>query len=243
MYWKLGCIFWLFACLSQSGYAQGIYKGIVADSATLQPLPDVNIRIKDRNVGVVSDAKGYFSIQAKESDTVIISMVGYVTKVYPVRELRESMIVYLTEQFTMLRPVVIDADILIPGQMKIPKQSAWRNPTYGPGTQTTPGAPVIQSFGPGYVFSGAFSRFSKEEKEKRKLVRVQKANERAKGYVAIVNSPEVKGELMKDYKLNEDAYYKLLADFNEKNKDIIYELGDDELISLIFIFFGENFKK
>src|SRR5688572_10055830 len=100
MYWKLVCIFLLLGCLSVSGFAQGIYKGMVADSASLQPMPDVNIRIKGRNVGIASDIKGYFSIQAKESDTLITSMVGYFTKVYPVRKLRESMIIYLTEQFT-----------------------------------------------------------------------------------------------------------------------------------------------
>jgi hypothetical protein len=242
--WKLACIFCSLLLLrSHQGIAQSVYHGIVADSTTLLPLADVNIMIKGRNYGVVSDVKGYFSIQARDSDTLLLSLVGYYSKAYAVRKFRETMIVYLAEHHTILQPIVINAKVFIPGLLKIPKAIPWRNPTQDDKVLQTPGLPTVQTFGPGYVFSGVLSRFTREEKEKRKLVRVKKANENAKGYVEIVNSAEVKERLIKDYDLTEEAYYRLLATFNEKNKDIIYELNADELISLIFIFYAENARK
>lgn len=48
---------------------------------------------------------------------------------------------------------------------------------------------------------------------------------------------------MQEYNLTEEMYYRLLAVFNEKNKEIIYELDANDLTSLLFIFFKENAHK
>lgn len=223
--------------------AQVTLTGMVADSTTMQPLLDVNITIKSSGKGTVSGARGYFSIEAGETDTLVFSRVGYYTRVRPVKWVKEVVIIFMTEEHKTLKPVVIESEVLIPWLKKLPPESPWKNPTLNKGFTETPGFQGIQTFGPGYVMKGPISRFSKYEKERKKLKEVQQQNYKARDYVDIVNDPEVKDRIIKDYNLTEEEYYRLLAIFNEKNKDIIYELQSNDLISLLFIFYGENAKK
>jgi hypothetical protein len=226
-----------------TAFSQTILNAMVADSATLRALPNVNIRIKNSLRGTIANDKGYFLIETNDTDTLTFSMVGYYTKSFPAKEVRERMVIYLTEESKMLAPITIDGSILIPGLKKIKAESAWKNPTQDQRILETPGFQGIQTFGPGYVVRGFISRYSKGEKEKTKLQKVQEENRKARGYVETVNDPEVKGKLMKEYALTEDEYYRHLAVFNEKNKDFIYELEANELTSLLFIFFEENARK
>jgi TonB-linked SusC/RagA family outer membrane protein len=48
------------------------------------PLPGVNIIVKGSTTGTTSDADGSFSISAAESDVLIVSFIGYITKEIPV---------------------------------------------------------------------------------------------------------------------------------------------------------------
>jgi hypothetical protein len=50
----------------------------------------------------------------------------------------------------------------------------------------------------------------------------------------------VKGKIMEEHDLTEDEYYRLLAKFNEKNKDIIYALDGTDVIALLLIFYAGN---
>lgn len=224
-----------------AGYSQVWVQGMVADSATLAPLPNVSVHVLHRNQGTISDERGYFKIQVANSDSLMFSMMGYYGKKYPVKKIQDMVIIYLTQEYKMLKPVIIDANILIPGLDKMKVKSSWHNPTQD--FAKVPGFQGIETFGPGFVAGGVFSRHSAFEKERVKLKQVKKENAKAKGYVAIVNSPEVKDKLMQDYALSEEKYYELLAAFNALHKDIIYELEDNELTSLIFTFYSQNANK
>ncbi|MDF3078087.1 MAG: hypothetical protein K0S09_1976 [Sphingobacteriaceae bacterium] len=72
--------------------AQDIYKGILKDSKTRQPLSYVNVGVVGKNVGTVSDANGGFSLRIPsdfDNDTLRISMVGFQPKVYRVSEFKK----------------------------------------------------------------------------------------------------------------------------------------------------------
>jgi hypothetical protein len=131
----------------------------------------------------MANVKGYFLLETKDTDTLTFSMVGYYTKSFPAKEVRERMVIYLTEESKMLAPITIDGSILIPGLKKIKAESAWKNPTQDQRVLETPGFQGIQTFGPGYVVRGFISRYSKGEKEKTKLQKVQEENRKARGYV------------------------------------------------------------
>lgn len=59
-------------------FSQTIFKGTVADE--FGPLDGANIMIKNSRVGVVANADGFFEIQAKKEDTLLVSYLGYNTK-------------------------------------------------------------------------------------------------------------------------------------------------------------------
>jgi hypothetical protein len=181
-------------------------------------------------------------IQTNENDTLVFSRIGYLTKAYPARRLKETLIVYLTEESILLNPVIITGNMIIPGLPQIAKQSSWQNTTTRLGTPI-PGFQGIETFGPGYVSRGFISKYSKEAQEKKKLKTVKVENEKGKTYVQIINDPEVKEKLMKTHDLSEDEFYHVLEQFNEKNKDIMYDMEPADLIVFLELFFKEHAKK
>jgi hypothetical protein len=227
---------------SLTSYAQLYITATVADSATLGSLPNVNVWLQSKNMGTVSDDKGHFALQAAEGDTLIFSMVGYHTRFYSVKKIRETGIVYLKQEQKILMPITIHSSILIPGVVAMPKESPWKNATYSKHLTETPGFHGYQTFGPGYILKGPISRFSKYEKERKKLSKVRAENIKGKNYVSIVTSSEVKDNIMKDFSISEEEYYSSLAIFNEKNQDIIYKLEAEDLILLLISFFAEKTK-
>jgi hypothetical protein len=217
---------------------------MVADSATMRPLADVNIQIKNKHYGTISNRRGYFLIEANDEDSIMFSSVGFHAVTFRAKELKGIVVVYLRQEHRMLEPIEINSALPVPWMPKIPPFNPLQNTTVvmDP-SKEAPGFRGIQTFGPGYILRGPISRFSKYEKDRKKLRRIQQANLKAKGYVEIVNSPEVKEKIMKDYNLTEEAYFEHLAIFNEKNKDIIYELEEEELNSLLILFYEENANK
>lgn len=65
--------------ITMSAQAQVNVKGSVVDDATGEPLPGVNIRVKDKVVGTITVADGTFSLSVNSSAplTLIFSYVGY----------------------------------------------------------------------------------------------------------------------------------------------------------------------
>lgn len=233
----------LVAGITGISYGQIPLTGMVADSTTMLSLQNVNISVQGKMSLTVSDLRGYFSIDVSEADTLVFSIVGYNTKVLPVEEVQKAVVIFLSEENKVLPSIMIEDRKIIPWLPKLPAESPWKNSTNDISATEIPGFRGIQTFGPGYVFSGPISRFSKYEKERKKLKKIQEENYHARNYVEIVNAPEVKGKIMKDYDFTEEDYYRLLAVFNEKNKDIIYRLEANELIALLLIFYAENADK
>ena len=81
---KLRCSILLFISamlLSVSAYAQTIrVSGKITGADNAQPLPGVNIKIKDSQAGTVSGADGSYSINAKPGDVLIFSFLSYTTQ-------------------------------------------------------------------------------------------------------------------------------------------------------------------
>ncbi|MFB6257487.1 MAG: carboxypeptidase-like regulatory domain-containing protein [Flavobacteriales bacterium] len=83
-------VFPLFLCLSipSKGKAQQKegsgkdsnlvqFSGVVVRNDSLTPIPFTNIVIAREQRGTMADAQGYFSLVAKENDTIYFSAVGY----------------------------------------------------------------------------------------------------------------------------------------------------------------------
>jgi hypothetical protein len=222
-------------------WGQITLRAMVADSASLKPIGFVAVRLLNSYQGTIANDQGYFAITVSEKDTLTFSIVGYQARKVSVREIQTASVVYLAQSVSLLQTVeftgTIDISSMLP---KLDQESVYRNATQNSRTFETPGFQGLQTFGPGYVSKFGDINPSKEEK---KLERIKKENAHAKGYVALVNDPEVKDKLMKDYSLTEEQYFNHLAKFNERNKDFIYQLEDTEVVRLIFLYFLENVKK
>lgn len=214
-------ILFLVSCCS---FAQGqqIMRGIVSDSATFKSLPYVSITLKGKNKGTTSDLQGNFSIIATQLDTLIFTLVGYKTVELSLLGWEPSLVL-MAEKVTILESITIE-------------EKALENPYEGMFDEQNELLRKQNKKLPFY--------YDKHKKDKIKLQRLRNENERVKTYVdVVINSPEVKADLMKKYKLSEEQYYKILAKFNEKNYNVMYYLTAGELISLINNFYAKSLGK
>lgn len=233
---KFVCIVSFLLLSTLVSYGQKPITGIVLDSTTLAPIPNVTIKVKRNTTGTISDEFGYFTVKVTLFDTLVVSSIGYTTTEIAVKKFDEHLVIRLPESSHLLKGITVYDRIILRGVTNLPKQSKWVNPTNRPEYGT------IQTFGPGYTIRGPFSRFSKSEKEKRKLKASPVDNAKARTYIEIVNSPEVKDSLMAKYSLDEGAYYEILAKYNKSNPRSM-SLDFKSLMFSIFHFFEADRKK
>jgi len=88
-----------------------LLTGIVATGDNLNPLPNTNILVVNRNVGTASDEKGYFSFMAQFNDTIVFSAIGFKDGVYIVpdslNENHYSIVQIMTNDTVYLQETII----------------------------------------------------------------------------------------------------------------------------------------
>ncbi|MEQ8472887.1 MAG: TonB-dependent receptor [Marinoscillum sp.] len=73
-----------FVFLASSAFAQTKVSGKVTGSDTNDGLPGVTIQVKGKNIGVISDIDGQYSITAEDDDLLVFSFIGYKSQEVPV---------------------------------------------------------------------------------------------------------------------------------------------------------------
>ncbi|HEX8060385.1 MAG TPA: carboxypeptidase-like regulatory domain-containing protein [Cyclobacteriaceae bacterium] len=193
-------------------------KGIVIDSAKLRPIPFVNVVVKKANRGTATDQKGNFIINARSTDTIRFSFVGYKTLELPAKDWEPSVIM-MAEVVTVLKTLTVHGEAV--------------NPYEGMFDEEIRKLEDSKKSPPFY--------FSKNKKEKILVARAKNEQVRVKHYVdLLVKDESVKKYLMKQHRLTETRYYDLLARFNQKNYAIMYYLTDSELLTLLYRFYDVN---
>lgn len=209
--------------------------GTTLDSLTRLPVPFVTVWNQSSKHVTSSQQDGTFTIPCSTGDTIIFSMVGYKMKKRIVIT-TAPLVILLSEKIQMLRPVTIYGSFKPQGSEKwdnaIVMPKAFRNPA-GPGSGY-----AVETFGPGYVFQGVFSRFSKGEKEKRKLKKEKNEHVATKIYRNTITSPEVKEYFQKTFSLSEIDYSKKIERFNAQYPEAAYSTSKDEIVKMLVIFFA-----
>ena len=82
-----------------------IIQGIIKDQQTLEAVPSVHVVTAQR--GTFSDDKGFFSIRATTTDTVIFSHVNYQSHYLAASAVRDTLILFLPPRDHILREVVV----------------------------------------------------------------------------------------------------------------------------------------
>lgn len=91
----------------ETGYAQkNSISGQVTDAASSSPLPSVTIGVKGSASGTFSDANGKFTISASPSDSLVFSMIGYISKTVHVGN-RTKINIQLESSNKVLNQVVV----------------------------------------------------------------------------------------------------------------------------------------
>lgn len=206
-------------CTSSFALAQEVFQSIVVDSATFSPLPFVTVLVKGKGKGVITDTKGNFSVTASREDTLVFSFVGYITAEYPLIDWEPGLI-RLAERKILLKEVTVRTKQLNPYQGMFDDENkrlaSRRNKFY----------------------------YSRAKKEKKNLVWLKEDNLRVQTYVdVVINSNELKNELIQKYSLTEKQYYEILGNFNEKNAGVMYHITAGELVTLIKNFFARSVQR
>jgi hypothetical protein len=68
--------------------AQDAVKGFITEADSVTPMPFVYVIRKSDGHGTISNTEGRFSISCRESDTLIVSYIGYLRQHIPVKTLR-----------------------------------------------------------------------------------------------------------------------------------------------------------
>jgi hypothetical protein len=201
-------------------------RGIVSDAEDQQLLVGVHVFARVAHTGAVSDDRGVFNLTVDPMDTLIITTVGYMRQIVPLAYFREQQIDLLVQ---------MDAEVIeLPGITIMGKQEI----TYLNRTGKNPHK--IYAYKPsrdhpnldipvGSLQYGPLSRWGKEAKEKRKLLRVYQNTAENRLYIQTLSSDSVRTVFANMYGVNQSEYDNFVIFLNtirprmnkQSKKDII----------------------
>jgi hypothetical protein len=221
----LKCIGFCFGIigLNLDSFSQTITKGLVVDSLTMESLPGVHIIVRNPFRSAVSDAQGIFAISTKRGDTLRFSFLGYGRAIAVITGEEDILFVKMQDQSTMLNELVVRDSPLFGDSRYI------QSPTFSTMQPLRASSSGVN-----------FAYFTKEEKEKRKVVAKIRDLERARAYIEIVTDPDIRHKIMNDNSLTEQRYYDLLAIFNQTRQDVMYSGSPALILSALFSYFESS---
>ncbi len=211
-----------FMVLAGAAFSQKTIRVIVVDSATIEPLPAVFVRIKNTNRSILADPSGIFTITTKRADTLVLTHVGYKDVIIPLFFEEDAILIRMSEKIMLLNEVTISSRRLYPNELN-PRKST------PPRTATLAGS-----------LASPWEYFNKREKEKRKLALLMQENDRIRTFIEVVTDPSIKAELMNKRAVSETTYYDILVKFNRQKFPVIYSNDADEIITALHEFFNKN---
>lgn len=201
--------------------AQKVYRGIVVDSVTLKNLPDVHIAVKNSAIGIVTQTDGSFRITARPIDTLIFTSLGYKPLILPLLFEEDAIMIMLKENVQMLANIIVKATRLYPNKIE-------------DRTREEP-----KRMDPLQAFTSPIDYFFwREERDRRKLAKYVRENNRTQTYRQVIADPDVKKIIMDAYAINEEKYYELIVRFNQQNGALHYATDPDEIMEVLYGFFS-----
>ncbi|WKZ60423.1 MAG: carboxypeptidase-like regulatory domain-containing protein [Cyclobacteriaceae bacterium] len=212
--------------ISFAGYSQRLYRGIVVDSVSMKNIPDVHVSIKNTSRGIFADPDGSFQIVARATDTLIFTSLGYTPVLLPLLFQEDVMMVLMKENVQMLANIVVRSTRLYPNKVM---------------DQTKAEPKKMDAFDA--VMSPIDYFFWREERDRRKLAKYIRENNRTQTYRQVVLDPDVTKIMMETYKISEDKYYALLSQFNERNVHVHYFTDPDAIMEELHTFIETALEK
>ncbi|MGX5821019.1 SusC/RagA family TonB-linked outer membrane protein [Chitinophaga lutea] len=101
-----GSLLLLLLCAAAPVFSQRSVSGQLTDASNGSPLPSVTVGIKGSKTGTFTDANGRFTIKANPADSLVFSMIGFVTQTLAVGA-REKINLQLESSNKVLTQVVV----------------------------------------------------------------------------------------------------------------------------------------
>ncbi|MBX2970731.1 MAG: carboxypeptidase-like regulatory domain-containing protein [Cyclobacteriaceae bacterium] len=212
--------------ISFAGYSQRLYRGIVVDSVSMKNIPDVHVSIKNTSRGIFADPDGSFQIVARPTDTLIFTSLGYTSVLLPLLFQEDVMMVLMKENVQMLANIVVRSTRLYPNKVI---------------DQTKSEPKRMDAFDA--VMSPIDYFFWREERDRRKLSKYIRENNRTQTYRQVVLDPDVTKIMMDTYKIPEEKYFALLARFNQQRTDVHYYTDPDAIMEELHNFIEAALEK
>ena len=206
-------------------FGQVHISGIVVDSMSFKSLPNVHIKVKRTQNGIVSDENGFFQITARPFDTLVFSTVGYFPFEFPVLTDEEDILIMMSEEVTYLQSVLVTGTMIQSPLIREKKETVMRKPN-----------PLPLASGSGI----AFDYFTKAQREKRKLLKLITANDRVMVYTHIITDPDFKEAMMRKHGLSEDGYYELILSFNVTGIELVEWKEEEEVTKILEAYFCQQ---
>ncbi len=201
-------------------------KGIVVDSISLNAVPSASVKVKGTNWGTLTNSNGVFFVKVKETDTLIFSSIGYNVAVVPVYLDEDIMLVRLSQNVIMLREITVFGR---------PEAAKKEFPSLKLKSKSLPWGGAMPNSGGGAAVN--LDYFSKREREKRKLAKLNTELSRTQTYVEIVTNTEVKQELMDRFSISDSTFYRILTKFNVQHREVTHSGNQGNILNSLFSFF------
>ncbi|MFY0600859.1 MAG: carboxypeptidase-like regulatory domain-containing protein [Cyclobacteriaceae bacterium] len=205
---------------------------------------------RSNGLGRVSDINGKFDLIASKGDTIDFSFVGYQNHFIVVNSthLASYLKVTLPENSHVLPSITIYAD----SEFRVPLNPQFEpmtiegvtidtdKPPIRPGQITAGGGEGIGGIPAGGVtINGPITYFSKDEKEKRKAVKVKKEDNERITYSQFITQDSIRQKLMYLYQIDSSQYSRLMLRLNREFPGVQKANTDEEIWHWIINFFNE----
>lgn len=214
-YWFL--LFFLFQLLEV--YGQRKYSGNVVDAWDKKYLEGIEV-LSSRKEKSITNARGYFSIDALMGDTLIFSFPGFLDKKVIVAE-ETFLFVELQDRARLLPTFQVDAEPFRfrfkDGKLSLVEEEEKSTSTLSQQL----GAGVLDSSSPqpGIGIYGPISYFTKRNRQLRAYEKRLEWERRRTGYLEIIDSDSLRTAWMRTYGLDRSKWDELLLKFNAKNAE------------------------
>jgi len=189
-------------------------RGIISDAQTEEQLVGVHIFARVAHRGGVSDQKGKFQMYVDPSDTLIVTYVGYERQIIPMAYFRESqvdIVIRMDSEVIELPGLTIFGELDV-SYLHRKDQNPYKIHSFKPPAEHPDlDVPV------GSLDYGPLSRWGKEAKEKRKLLKVYKNTSRDRIYIQTVGSDSLKQVFTHMYGVNDKQYNDFIIFLNTLN--------------------------
>jgi iron complex outermembrane receptor protein len=112
----------LVSLISSQAFAQTVVKGNIIDAETKETLVGVNILVKGKVIGTITDLSGNYNLSVTQDPpfTLVFSMVGYVTKEVEITNGMTTLDMALTETSILGQEVIVSASRVEEGILQSP---------------------------------------------------------------------------------------------------------------------------